>query len=110
MAEAPKKTYLFIGELFRELMGKLEFTFVSSATSNKNRDGSFNGTISRYQEEVAQLKVYLNEFNSENADRVMVETNYPAVVDVLKEMEIKPQRIGFESQKKPEGHKKLGRK
>jgi len=109
MAEDPKKTYTLSGEQFRELMGRLEFTFVSSATSDKNRDGSYNGAITRYQEEVAQIKVYLNEFNSENADRVIIETNYPAILDSLKEMKIRPERTPHMEQKKPAA-KKLGRK
>ena len=110
MAEDPKKTYTLSGEQFRELMGRLEFTFVSSATSNKNRDGSYNGAITRYQEEVAQIKVYSNEFNSENADRVIIETDYPEIQSTLRKMKVRPERNPHAEQKKPAAAKKLGRK
>ncbi len=110
MAEDSKKTYALSGEQYRDLMGRLEFTFVSSATSNKNRDGSYNGTITRYQEEVAQIKVYLNEFNSENTDRVIIATDYPAIRDTLREMKIRPERNPHQMQKKDVPAIKLGRK
>ncbi len=89
MPDDSKKQFTLNMREFEKLMQTLEISFVATVDGKKNKDGTSMGKIVQHDSEVAQLIAYPTAFNREKVRKIVLETDFPPILNALKSIKIR---------------------
>ena len=85
--------YSLNSKQFEKLMSTLDVKFVATADGQIEEDGSRDGRITLDGGIVAQLTLYGSKFNRDKIEKVVLETGFREILETLKKLGIRPEKI-----------------